>query len=287
MKIKLVQVPYDSGHRSQRMGCGPEALVAWGLPERLAGLGHDVETAVIEAEGPFWAENQTSFDLFRRVAGQVAQADRDRVFPIVLTGNCHLSVGTVAGLLPGRVGLIWFDAHSDFRTPERSYDGFLDGMGLAMIAGLCWQWATATVPGFRPLPPERLLHVGGRLIREEVAFLNQARVGFLPADEMHAKGVEQVLPRCLDELARHVDRIDLHLDLDTLDPSLAPANSYARENGLTPDQVARCFELIANRFEIGALDVGAYDPACDPEGKLLPVAFDLIAHIVTRCADRR
>jgi arginase len=286
MNIRLLQVPYDSGHRARRMGCGPAHLVANGLPERLTALSVQVETELIEADGPFTAENQTTFELFRQVAGRVSLADHQGVFPIVLSGNCDMSLGSLAGLSPGRIGIIWFDAHSDFRTPERSYDGFLDGMGLAMIAGLCWRWATATVPGFRPLPPERLLHVGGRLLKEEVAWLNEAGVGYLPAGEMQHKGVERALPRCLDELRRHVERIDLHLDLDVLDPTIAPANDYARENGLTPEQVARAFELIADRFEIAALDVAAYDPARDPDGKLLQVALDLISQVVTLRATR-
>ncbi len=88
-------------------------------------------------------------------------------------------------------------------------------------------------------------------------------------------------------MSRYVDRIDLHIDLDVLDPSPAPANTYARGNGLTSEQMVRAIELIAARLEIGALDITAYDPECDPEGKLLPVAFDLIGRVVALCSTRR
>jgi arginase len=287
MRIALIQIPYDSGHRSMRMGRGPEHLVSKGLAQHLAGLVDQIEVDSVEASGPFRMENQTTFELLHHLAGRVALAEREGAFPIVLTGNCDMALGTVAGLSPGRIGVIWFDSHSDFRTPERSYDGFLDGMGLAVMAGLCWRWAMATVPGFRPVPPKRLLHVGGRFLKEEVTWLNEAGVGFLPAQEIQDKGLESTLPRCLDELARRVDRIDLHVDLDVLDPGLAPANSYARDNGLTPEQLIRAIELIAAHIEIGALDIAAYDPESDPEGKLLPVAFDLIERVVGLCATKR
>jgi arginase len=283
MNIKLILVPYDSGQRGARLGAGPQTLAASGLAERLASAGR-VETEWIEAEDAFLMENQTSFDLMRRVAGRVAAADRQGEFPVVAAGNCDVIVGSVAGLSPGRLGAIWFDAHPDFRTPERSYDGFLDGMGLAMLAGLCWRWATATVPGFRPVPPKRLLHVGSRPLKEEVVFLNEAGVGYLPAAEIHAKGIERALPRCLDELAREVDRVHLHLDVDVLDPAIARANTYSREGGLSPEQVERAFELIAARFQIAALDVTGYDPACDPEGKLVPIVLDLVDGVVGRRA---
>jgi arginase len=279
---RLIQVPYDSGNRSLRLGAGPERLVSEGLPQHLAALGVEVQMELVEAQGTFLTENQTTLDLVRQTAGRVAEADRGGAFPVILAGNCNTALGTLAGLSPGRVGIVWFDAHGDFRTPDRSSDGFLDAMGLAMIAGLCWPWATSTIPGFRPLPLVRILHVGGRLIDEERRFFNQAGVAHLPAPEMVQKGVESTLSRCLDHLSRHVDRIDLHLDLDVVDPSIAPASEYAREGGLDPEQVTRAFELIAERVEIAAMDVTGYDPTCDPDSKLVPVALDLVRGVVAR-----
>jgi arginase len=278
---RLIQVPYDSGNPCQRLGAGPQRLVSGGLPEHLSALGYDVETETVEAQGAFLTENETTFDLMRHTSDRVARADRDGAFPVVLAGNCNTALGTLAGLAPGRVGIIWFDAHGDFRTPGRSRDGFLDAMGLAMIAGLCWPWATATIPGFRPLPPGRILHVAGRLIDEEARFFNRAGVSYLPAPLMHEKGVESTLSGCLDQFADQVDRIDLHLDLDTIDPSIAPASDYARDGGLEPEQVARAFDLIADRVEIGAMDVTGYDPSCDPEGKLVAVALDLVGRVAS------
>lgn len=282
MNARLILVPYDSGQPSLRLGAGPQQLVAKGLVEHLAPLAGHVEMEWIEAQDLFLMENQTSFDLMRQVSRRVAFAERQGEFPIVVAGNCDVIVGSVAGLSPGRLGAVWFDAHTDFRTPERSYDGFLDGMGLAMLAGLCWRWATATVPGFRPIPPGRLLHIGSRPLKEEIVFLNEAGVGYLTAAEIHDKGIEHALPPCLDGLAREIDRVHLHLDVDVLDPAIAPANTYSREDGLTPEQVGRALDLIANRFPIAALDITAYDPACDPEGRLVPVVLDLIKRVFLR-----
>lgn len=280
MQVTLIQVPYDSGHYDRRMGKGPLHLVSQGLPDHLEDLGVEVETTLIEVDEAFPTENQTAIKLFRQVSRQVTRTDRQGAFPVLLSGNCNQALGSVAGLSPGRLGVIWYDAHSDFRTPARSYDGFLDAMGLAVIAGLCWQKAAGTVPGFRPVPPERILHLGGRLLDSEVAWFNEAGAGFLQATEIQERGLDRALSHCLDEMARHVDRVHVHLDLDVVDPELAPANEYAREHGLTPDQVARSFELIAERFAIAGFDLSSYQPEQDPEGKALQIAFDLAAHIV-------
>jgi arginase family enzyme len=51
-------------------------------------------------------------------------------------GNCNSCLGTTAGLDPrsASLGVVWFDAHPDFDTPDRSL-GFFDGMGLAILTG--------------------------------------------------------------------------------------------------------------------------------------------------------
>ena len=82
-------------------------------------------------------------------------------FPLVLAVNCFTSLGTVAGL--GRdVGVVWFDAHGDFNTPDTTTSGFLDGMGLAMLLGDGWRELRQTVEGLRPVPAEHALLVGAR-----------------------------------------------------------------------------------------------------------------------------
>jgi len=60
------------------------------------------------------------------------------------------------------VGIVWFDAHADFNTPETTNSGFLDGMGLAIAVGHCWRSLSRTVEGFRPVREGNVVLVGGR-----------------------------------------------------------------------------------------------------------------------------
>jgi len=57
--VQLLQVPYDSGHRSARMGLGPEHLVEHGAAARLHQAGHEVHTAVVEPASAWRAEIRT------------------------------------------------------------------------------------------------------------------------------------------------------------------------------------------------------------------------------------
>jgi arginase len=84
---------------------------------------------VPEADPP--AEVAVAFELDRLVSEQVCEAVAEGEFPLVLSGNCNTSIGTLAGVGPEGLGVVWFDAHADFNTPETTTTGFMDGMGLA------------------------------------------------------------------------------------------------------------------------------------------------------------
>ncbi len=135
MDIDLLVVPYDSAHRGERMGAGPEALVAAGLPARLERLGHSVRTIVIEPPHDSWqAEIRTAFELASVLALAVRTARAEHRLPLILSGNCFVSLGVCAGL-GTESNVLWADAHADFNTPETTIGGFLDGMALATLTG--------------------------------------------------------------------------------------------------------------------------------------------------------
>jgi arginase len=104
------------------------------------------------------------------VAERVSEATASGSFPLVLSGNCNATVGVIAGLAGAsakeegaeEVGLIWFDGHADFNTPETTTSGFLDGMGLAIAVGHCWAQMVRAVPGFRPVREKNVVLIGSR-----------------------------------------------------------------------------------------------------------------------------
>lgn len=267
MRLRLLHVPYDSGHRGERMGAGPLALAGAGAAGTLRDQGHQVDERFIEA-GPWRTEIATAFELQRLVAVEAAAARDAGRFPLLLSGNCN----TTLGLLTGRVGVVWLDAHGDFNTPEITVGGFLDGQGLAMVVGRCWAGLTATVPGFRPVPEDRVVLVGARsLDPAEEAALRGSAVTWLPPDRI-AGG----LGPALDALAARVDGVHVHIDLDVHDPSVAPANGYAAPDGLAAEQVHDVVRQVAGRIPIVSAALAAYDPSYDPRGAMRDTALALL-----------
>ena len=286
MTIRLIQVPYDSGHRARRMGRGPLHLVEAGAPDCL-GRSAPVSVIPIELSASFPTEIGTAFELHRAVAVATSEAVRNGALPLVLSGNCNASLGTVAGIQDAGtrdgLGVVWFDGHGDSNTPETFSGTFLDAMGLSTLTGRCWQALTATVPGFHPVVDEAVLLVGAHGIDSGArGVLAASRIGWVQAAELHACDPAEALGPSLDRLAAQgVTRLYLHLDVDVLDKCYAAANEFAREDGLLPDQLARCMGAVLKRFEIAAAGVASYDPSLDEQGRVCGVAIrflEAVAH---------
>lgn len=274
MEIQLLAVPYDSGHRSARMGAGPEALLKAGLERTLRQNGHRVHTKIAELPADSWhAEIQTSFELMRMLSAAVKDAVESGRFPIVLAGNCSTAVGTIAGLGATSTGVAWFDAHADFNTPETTASGFLDGTAVAIITGRCWTQLAVTVPGFEPVADDRVCLIGTRDIDSlEGGLLDQSDV-----DVIEPRKLRSDLTDSLASIKQHARAMYVHLDLDVLDAKVASANRYAVSGGLAIDDVEYALSRIAAELPIAALTLSAYDPGVDEDGAAARAAIRLIS----------
>ena len=282
MDIQLFVVPYDSGRLRWRCGAGPEHLLAAGLQIHLERRGHVLrEIHVLEgdpAEEP--AEIRTAFELSRRLATGVRAAHAAGHFSLVLSGNCNTALGTLSGLTPARRATFWFDAHGDYNTPETTTTGFLDGMGLAMTTGLCWQGLAATVPGFRPVEASTTMLLGARDLDPPEAELLQASAVTL----VKVTDIPAALPRVLAR-APLADTLGyLHLDLDVLDPAVGHANYLPVPNGLSLSQLTAAVTAIRAHVPLRAAALASYSPEEDHDQGIARAAFTAIEAILANGA---
>ena len=256
--VRLIQVPWYLGREHPDLSRGPGVLA-----EAIGG-----ETVVVPGpeQRPVPNEVADSFDVIRSVRSAVGEAVEDGRFPLVLAVNCFTSLGTVAGV--GRdVGVVWFDAHGDFHTPDSTITGFLDGMGLAMLLGDGWSELRATIEGLRPVPAENALLVSGARPGADRG-RSRGRLGPAPSRRGHAR----VRARRARDAGRR--RLRPHRPRRAR-PSVARANVLSVEGGLDTEQLEQALAAISSRFEIAAAALTAYDPSQDHENRVPGIAARL------------
>lgn len=273
--VRVILAPYDAGRRGIRMGRGPEHLLENGLAQELRphGRGISMRTVALNGFPPF--EVGAAFELDRLVAEEVRKATEAGELPLVLSGNCNTAVGTIAGAGTEGLGIVWFDAHADFETPETTTTGFTDGMGLAIAAGHCWSAMAASVPGFRPVPEMDVVLVGVRETSPaEQARLERSEITVVGSTLMRKEGLSGALGAALDALLDRVERVYVHLDLDVLDPDeTGPANEFAVPGGMTRKELEAAIVMTRERFDVAAAGIASYDPEIDTRGAVLRAGF--------------
>jgi arginase len=264
------------------MGAGPEKLAA--AADRLRSRGFEVTQAAIEAPPGFRTEIGTTFALHRAVAVEVRAALAAAALPIVLSGNCGSAIGALGGVGAG-TGIVWFDGHGDFNTPETTESGFLDGMALAIATGRCFRPLAASVSGFAPVAERDTCLIGARdFDPAERSAVQSSDVGWVSVASVRESGPAAALAPALQRIQAR--QVHVHVDLDVHDPALAPANQLAPPEGLTPAEVQDCVRAIAAARPIRSATIAAYDPAVDPEGLALEAGLQLIALLASVASPR-
>ena len=288
MAVQLIQVPYDSGHRGIRLGKGPLRFVDQGMARILRSRGHRVDVQCIEVETDPMNPIKTTFEVNRLLARQVGVALESGKFPMVLAGNCNNCVGAIAGLHQENLGVIWFDAHGDFNTPETSYSGYLDGMALALATGDCWQGLLDTIPGFIPVAGNHIVHIGGRDIDpKESARFSRGGATLVDSKSLQTIGIRQGLEAAFQSLSHHTDRVYVHIDMDIVDPVVARSKNFAPTGGLTVEQVVEALHMIQEYFNIRAGTIAACDPDSDREGRAITAGLTFAQVLVPEGGLRR
>ncbi len=194
-----------------------------------------------------------------QVADVVASARRDGKGVVMTGGDCTHITGVVGGLqdahgIDARIGLIWFDAHGDFNTPNTSLSGMLGGMPVSVCAGLSfpeWREGSHIVS---PLPTDRILMVDVRNLDEpEEQLVRATAVQIARVADGFYGDVE--LETAVADLASRCDYLYLHIDSDILDESFVPNHGTREPNGPNMEQVQAAIDTVMATGKVAAFAV--------------------------------
>jgi arginase len=287
-KVAIIGAALDLGAGRRGVDMGPSAIRYAGLERRLTELGVDcsdwgnVATAIAEAtamgdpSARFLAEIK---DTCGRLAARVAQAAGDGRVPIVLGGDHSIAFGTLAGLasLHGPGGALWFDAHGDLNTPQTSPSGNVHGMPLAAALGRAGAaFATDSWP-VRALNPSHVAVVGVRsLDADERQVVQELGIAVHTMSEIDRRGVEPVLREALERVAS-APFVHVSVDMDVLDPDVAPGVGTPVRGGLSYREAHLAMELVAELWRFDSFDLVEVNPILDRENTTAALAVELAA----------
>ncbi|MER8376120.1 arginase [Mesorhizobium sp. M1396] len=296
MRCKIVGAPVQDG--AGRMGCemGPSALRTAGLVEMLSGLGHAVEDmGAVQAipvrhviHGNLALKALPEISAWTYAIAEAAYAASDDAMPIFLGGDHSISAGTVSGLArraaqTGRpLFVLWLDAHPDFHTLDTTASGNLHGVPLAYASGQ---------PGFSgyfpDLPaavdPKRICTMGLRSVDPaERSALNQAGVTVHDMRAIDEHGIAPLLRAFLARVSAEGGLLHVSLDVDFLDPSIAPAVGTTVPGGATFREAHLVMEMLSDSGLVTSLDLVELNPFLDERGRTATLMVDLTASLMGR-----
>jgi len=287
-EIAVIGATLDLGQGRRGVDMGPSAMRSAGLEERLAGLGYavtdegNVETAVQEATA--LRDERARFlpeirETCERIATRVAEAVGRGSVPLVLGGDHSVALGTLGGLasVHGPGGVLWIDAHADTNTPESSPTGNVHGMPLAAALGIAGPTFESDVWPLPAVDPRKVALVGVRQLDEgERKSLRELGVRVFTMSEIDRIGLERAIREALDRIAG-ASFVHVSLDMDALDPDVAPGVGTPVRGGLTYREAHLAMELVAESGLAGSFEVVEVNPILDRENTTAETAVELVA----------
>ena len=291
----LIGAPIETGQR--RGGClmGPAAYRTAGLAQAITDLGHKVVDRGDVAMAPLRdirPENPIVHCLPETVAWTEALAPAATSamadgFPIFMGGDHSMSLGTVAGVaayaqtVNRPLYVLWLDAHSDFHTPMTSQTGNLHGTPVAYISGRAGFEAFPAFPD--PVPPEHICMFGIRSVDPaEHAALLQHDLAVNDMRVLDEYGIVAPLRAFLQRVRDDNGLLHVSLDVDFLDPSIAPAVGTTVPGGTTFREAHLVMELLHESQLVRSLDLVELNPFLDERGRTAKLMVELVGSLMGR-----
>jgi arginase len=290
-KVCLVGVPMDLGGGRRGVDMGPSALRIAGIEDGVRSLGLEFEDrGNVPVQEPASRVPKNSNARFldeiaaccRDLRGKVERILEDGAFPLVVGGDHSIACGTVAAIssfhhrTKKKIGLIWFDAHGDFNTPETSESGNIHGMPLACCVGRGVPELVRLGDRVPMVDVEKAVLIGVRTIdRREKEEIRESGLHVFTLRDIDMHGIHKVMRMAIEIASSGTAGFHLTFDLDGTDPSVAPGVGTPVPGGTTLRESHLIMEHAAESGRLLGLEMTEINPILDDRNATARVAVDL------------
>ncbi len=282
----------DLGADRRGVDMGPSALRYADLNERLQALDYDVQDLgdldVIIPETRHFGDPKAKYlkeiaDACTHLANLILEILEQGRTPLVLGGDHSIAVGTVSGMAESfrrhgrKIGLLWFDAHADFNTPEISPSGNVHGMPMASIMGY-GPIELTHIFGFSPkIQPQHAVMIGIREVDiQEREMVKKSGVRVFTMKDIDRRGIGSVMDEALSIVTHGTDGYAVTLDADFLDPYESPGVATPVRGGADYREAHLAMEMIADTKQMASFEITEINPILDVHNKTAHFGMELI-----------
>lgn len=280
----VLGVPTSAGTHHAGMEQAPRRLREAGLVDRLRAMGPVTDAGDLpltpyrsQGVGCPYRDGVRVARINHRVAARVADLIAGDDSLLILGGDCTITLGTVAGLLPRwpNLGVVYIDGDVDLSTPADTESGILDTMVSAHLVGLVDTPVSRMGPRFPLLGAEDILYFG-----YHPQELTPVEEGWLRIHPVRHCPVTRILDDPAEAARRAAavmgDRpVLIHFDVDVIDSGDAPLGNFPHfHGGLRLDQAVTCLREFVQGCAVVGVVITELNPHHDDDGQLLPRFVD-------------
>ena len=276
---------------------GPDAFRTAGLKKTIEELGYEVNdlgNLVPETREGISHANASIHHLTEIVGWTSAlesvtyEAMQRSSLPIFLGGDHALSIGTVPGVTrhaaeKGREQFVlWLDAHPDIHTLRTTTSGNLHGTPVAYFTGQP-DFEDVYPPLQHRVNPANVCMMGIRSVDPaENEHLAQSSIDVYDMRALDEVGVAAPLRDFLKRVKVTNGVLHVSLDVDFLEPNIAPAVGTTVPGGATFREAHLIMEMLCDSKLVTSLDLVELNPFLDERGRTAKLMVDLCASLLGR-----
>jgi arginase len=291
----MIGVPSSAGAHHAGQERAPDALRAAGLGGRLTAAGESVldqgnlpaAAFAVDHDHPGARNLPAVARVAREVADAVAAVAGTGRLPLVVGGDCTITLGVIAGFRRHHpdVGLVYVDGDTDVGVPDDGGSGIFDSMGVSHLLGRGAPELAGLAGGAPLLDGSRLAIVGadpretadaGRRYLAVAGVSLQETPVFIPDPAGAAE-------RAIAAVAAASGPVVVHFDVDAVDSGDLPLGNFPHYgSGVSLEHVVSCLRVLRAHPSFAGLILTEVNPTHDAEGSQLSRYADAVARSIAR-----
>lgn len=216
----------------------------------------------------------------KNLYNKILSIGNKKIVPLIIGGDHSISIATSLASIKvhENLGIIWFDSHADFNTLKTTKTGNIHGIPFAVITNFDKKFETQYHQG-NFFNPKNAVLVGVRDIDMPYEYenLKKAGVTIFTTEDIKKYGSSFIYKKAFEIALNGTNGVHVSIDIDVLDPKIAPGVSVPVKNGLNLDEMFAFVDQVIEKKElVTSIDVVEFNTKLDKNNITLNIVKQII-----------